>query len=383
MSDNNAKKRLNFELPSNETNTGNHQSKTVIWILLLIFIAISVNIFISLKKTNLLPSHHSRAELNADQQKKLALKLESQGLSASSAIAWKEYLNKTRLENSDAALIWYRIGKLFQDDHAYENALDSYYRSESYDEVDSISAEIAIRIQECLESMGKFSAMRHELTDRVSMDTADNAEASEKVVAEIGTNKITAADLDRRMEGSIDQQITMMAPYLPEEERNKQKKDLLKQFSNPSNRMMFLNQFVVEEILYRKAREEKLTENRQVRDLIKDQEKSLLARLFLEREYDRRIKITVSDLETYYEANKETFIKDDTEQTFDAVKNDVYKTLRTKKEQEIQHQLLTQLKDQYDVVIHQSAFPAEKPQTKNKAETKAESKAESKAENTK
>lgn len=376
MPDKNATQNLNFELPAQHTSARHSQSKTVIWILLLIFIAVSVNIFISLKKTDLLPSHHSRAELNADQQKKLALKLESQGLSASSAIAWKEYLDKASLENSESALIWYRIGKLFQDDHAYENALDSYYRSESYGEVDSISAEIAIRIQECLESMGKFSAMRHELTDRVSMDTADNAEASEKVVAEIGTNKITAADLDRRMEGSIDQQITMMAPYLPEEERNKQKEGLLKQFSNPTNRMMFLNQFVVEEILYRKAREEKLPEKRQVRDLIKDQEKSLLARLFLEREYDRRIKITVSDLEAYYEVNKETFIKDDKEQTFDAVKNDVYKTLRAKKEQEIQHQLLTQLKNKYDVVIHQSAFPAEKPQPETKADTKAGTKAD-------
>ncbi len=96
---------------------------------MLIFIAVSVNIFISLKKTDLLPSHHSRAELNADQQKKLALKLESQGLSASSAIAWKEYLDKTNLENSEAALIWYRIGKLFQDDHAYENALENVDRN--------------------------------------------------------------------------------------------------------------------------------------------------------------------------------------------------------------------------------------------------------------
>lgn len=74
--------------------------------------------------------------------------------------------------------------------------------------------------------------------------------------------------------------------------------------------------------------------------------------------------------------NKETFIKDDKEQTFDAVKNDVYKTLRAKKEQEIQHQLLTQLKNKYDVVIHQSAFPAEKPQHEIKADTKAGTKAD-------
>ncbi len=362
MPDNNSKQQLNFELPSKQTEAGLRQSKTVIWLLLLIFIAATVNIIISLKQPDISTSRQSSTGLTADQQKKLALKLEKQGLFESSTLAWKQYLNKAGLEENESALIWYRIGKLFQDANDFENALDSYYRSESFATVDSISPEIAIRIQECLESMGKFSAMRHELTDRVNMkQTDDTTDASDAVVAEIGTQKITSADLDRRMEASIDQQINMMAPYLPEEERNKQKKAMLNQFSNSSNRMMFLNQFIGEVILYRKARESNLTEDPMVRDLINDQERSLLARLVLEKEYDNRIKITLSDLETYYAANKEEFRKDDQEQAFDTIKNDVYRMLRTKKKQEIQQQLLTQLKDQYDVVIHQSVF-TEKPQ---------------------
>lgn len=361
MPDNNTKHQLNFELPSKQADAGQHPSKTLIWLLLLIFIAVTVNIIITLKQPDLSTSRQSSTGLTADQQKKLALKLEKQSLFVSSALAWKQYLNNAELESSESALIWYRIGKLFQGNNDFENALDSYYRSESYASVNSISAEIAIRIQECLESMGKFSAMRHELTDRVNIKQSDDTSgASETIVAEIGTQKITTADLDRRMEASIDQQINMMAPYLPEEERNKQKEAMLKQFSNSSNRMMYLNQFIGEAILYRKARENNLTEDSSVRDLIKDQERSLLARLVLEKEYENRIRITLSDLETYYTANKEEFTKDDKEQVFETVKNEVYRTLRTKKEHEIQQQLLTQLKDQYDVVIHQSVF-TEKP----------------------
>ena len=131
---------------------------------------------------------------------------------------------------------------------------------------------------------------------------------------------------------------------------------------------MFLNQLVVEEILYRNARENHLADDPQVRDLINDQEKSMLARLALEKEYDNRIKITLSDLETYYAANKEAFIKEEKEQPFDAVKNDVYKALRSQKEQEVRQQLLMQLKDQYDVVVHQSAF-AESPQPQPETKT--------------
>jgi len=357
MPDKNVTQNLNFELPAQHTSAGHSQSKTVIWILLFIFIAVTANIVITLKNPNISPSRQNSNALNADQQKKLALKLEKQGLFTSSALAWKQYLNIGGLADNESALICYRIGKLYQDNNDLENALDSYYRSESYAVVHSISAEIAIRIQECLESMGKFSAMRHELSDRVSMKQSDDTTgASDTVVAEIGTQKITTADLDRRMEAGIDQQINMMAPYLPEEERNKQKETMLKQLSNSSNRMMYINQFVAEAILYRKARETNLTEDPMVRDLINDQERSMLARLILEKEYENRIKITISDLETYYAANKEEFAKDDEEQAFDAIKNEVYRTLRTKKEQEIQQRFLTQLKDQYDVVIHQSAL---------------------------
>ena len=44
------------------------------------------------------------------------------------------------------------------------------------------------------------------------------------------------------------------------------------------------------------------------------------------------------------------------DKTFDEVKNDVYVALRSHKEREVQQQLFTELKEQYDVVMHHSAF---------------------------
>jgi parvulin-like peptidyl-prolyl isomerase len=43
-------------------------------------------------------------------------------------------------------------------------------------------------------------------------------------------------------------------------------------------------------------------------------------------------------------------------QTFDEVKNEAFLALRSRKEGEVQQQLLDELKEQYDVVIHQSTF---------------------------
>jgi len=369
--------KLNFELPAGPKSPGHRPSKLMTGLLVLIFLAVSANIIISLNPDGIISSERHGATLSADQQKKIALKLEQQGLYNASAHAWKKYIAKAGPDDKETALIWYRIGKLYQDNHAYEQALASYYRSENFFAVDSIASEISMRIQECLESMGKFSAMHHELADRVTIKQPDEtSKAKDPVVAEIGTMKITASELDRRMETNIEQQMKMIAPYLPEEERNKQKESLLKQFSTPANRMMFLNQWVGEEILYRKAREGKLTQDPQIRDLLTDQERRLLARMTVEKEYENQIKITLSDLETYYEANKKEFMKEEKEQAFEDVKNEVYQALRSQKEQEVRQQLLNRLKDQYDVVIHQSAFAEKassqtdtqtpKPQTGNK-----------------
>ena len=68
-----------------------------------------------------------------------------------------------------------------------------------------------------------------------------------------------------------------------------------------------LNQIVLEEILYRQAREEKLTEDPNVREMLRDSERSLLASQVMAKRMADSIKITPGDVETYYEANKEKY----------------------------------------------------------------------------
>jgi len=44
------------------------------------------------------------------------------------------------------------------------------------------------------------------------------------------------------------------------------------------------------------------------------------------------------------------------QKTFEEVKNEIFRALRSRKERDVQQKLLKQLKQRYDVVIHQSAF---------------------------
>ncbi len=301
---------LHFDLPAKNGKTTSHQSPLLVVVLVvLLALAVGVDAMLVLRQPGC-TVRPDKAALSADAQQQLALKLEEQGLNTAAAEAWKEYLTIADPAQQDAATIWYRIGKLYQDNNAYEQALENYYRSESVGTVDSIASDMGIRVQECLEAMGKYAALRHELSDRVDISSdAETSGTNDQIVAEIGSQKITTADLDRRIEMSIDAQLSQFASSLPEDERNKQKAAMLKQFSTTSSRMMFLNQFIAQDLLYRHARDSKLTDDQKVRDLLNDQERSLLANLMLEKELNAQINITSGDLTTYYEAHKADYIQ--------------------------------------------------------------------------
>lgn len=457
---------LDFSVPSRDEKEGQSGLKLSIILMIIVLIAVLANTYIVLMQKGATEEGAEGAALSSEQHKDLALKLEKQGLNGPSAAAWKEYLRSTSLSGEEAARIWYRIGKIHQADSQYEEALDAFYRSETYAKPEDISSEIARRVQESLEAMGKFAALRYELADRVGAGGAatdsPSGDMRDPVVAEIGPQRITKSDLDRRIERLIDTQISQYASSLPKEEANKRKEEMLKQYSTDSQRQVFLSQYLAEEILYRKARESGLMDDPDVRVTLQDMERSLLAGKVMEKEFADEIKITSGDLETYYEAHKEEYVqserasvahilvtnpqeaqdvrkrlekgedfsalaaerskdeptrekggqlqewiektessdipglggsdtalqaifstdqghlvKEDVktdkgvhiikvlkreaerQKTFDEVKNEVALALRSQKEREVQQDLFARLKEQYDVVIHSSAFSKE------------------------
>ncbi|MCX5753021.1 MAG: hypothetical protein NTW97_05165 [Candidatus Krumholzibacteria bacterium] len=75
----------------------------------------------------------------------LALKFEDQKLSGAAARAWTEYLESARPGDEDAARIWFRVGKLYQEGGDNERAIEAYYRSEALAKIDEIEPEISKR----------------------------------------------------------------------------------------------------------------------------------------------------------------------------------------------------------------------------------------------
>ncbi|HCO94390.1 MAG TPA: hypothetical protein DIU00_10645, partial [Phycisphaerales bacterium] len=159
----------------------------------------------------------------------------------------------------------------------------------------------------CFEKLGKFSALRYELMDRTSLETAPAAGG--KIVAEIGAEKITEADLDGFIESDIENQLEPMAPFMTAEQLGQQKKKMLQQYKNPQARQQYLQMWLAQEVLYRQALEEELAEKPEAKKMIDNLTRGALSQLQMNNELASKINITQTDVQTYYTANKEKFIE--------------------------------------------------------------------------
>ena len=245
----------------------------------------------------------------------------------------------------------------------YAEALEYYYRSEITAKLSELEPQINSHIKDCFEKLGKFSALRYELMDRTSFKKSEKAGG--KIVAEIGTEKITEADLDALIERAIDNQLAPITAFMTTEQLNEQKKKILEKYKSPSAKQQFLESWLIQEILYRQALEEKLPEEPKAKSVIEDLVHSALSQQLMNRELADKINITETDLQTYYEANKDKFVepanKEDPnsverQKSFDEARQDVITALLSQKRQDVQTDLIKQMMDKYNVVIHTSAL---------------------------
>jgi hypothetical protein len=327
-----------------------------VWLYLLIAIVLIVVV------ANLYLSRGGRRwggdEISPDGLEELAIKFEQQRLAGAAARAWIDYLEAARPGAARSARIWYRIGTIYQEKGDYELALEAFYRSEAIGELEEIENELSRRIAECLEGLGRFAALRFELEERTSITPADTTRGGE-ILAEIGSWKISRSDLDMMIETEIDAQLAQLAVGLTSEQKREQKEILLENILKQGQLGALLERFIAEELLTRSAREQGLHKDPKMRRLVAGMERKLLAQTLLGNEYDMRITITPQDIERYYQANLEEFKEEERQKTLDEVTEEVYAAVRMQKELEVNRQVLEELKERYDVVIHRSKLGGE------------------------
>ena len=143
--------------------------------------------------------------------------------------------------------------------------------------------------------------------DRTSIN--EEQQAGSEVVAEIGAEKITKADLDAQIENALDNQLSTIAAFMSPEQLNEQKKKILEQYQNPQAKLQFLQNWIDQKILYREALEQQLTEKPEIKKYINEVIQGLLSQQLMNEQLASKINITETDLETYYAANKDKFVE--------------------------------------------------------------------------
>jgi parvulin-like peptidyl-prolyl isomerase len=296
--------KLNFSLPEQK-----QRSTALNRILILLLL-----ILIGLTTANLLlnPSNWQQtpdvvgSSSSPEQIKQLAAKLAQRNLYLRAAKVWEDYLAAGKPADAERARIFFQIGTLLEKGNLYDQAIEYFYRSEGAAELNELKPQISAHIKDCFEKLGKFSALRYELMDRTSLKAAPAAGA--KIVAEIGAEKITEADLDSFIESNIENQLEPMSPFMTPEQLGEQKKKMLEQYKNPQAKQQYLQMWLAQEVLYRQALEEELAEKPEAKKLIDNLTRGALSQLQMNKELASKINITETDVQTYYTANKEKFI---------------------------------------------------------------------------
>lgn len=183
------------------------------------------------------------------------------------------------------------------------------------------------------------------------------------VVAEIGTEKITAQKLDEMIEQQIDDQMARYAAFMKPEQMNERKKEMVKQYTEPETRQKFLEMWLGQELLYRQAMEKGLADKPEVKRTVQNMAKAIVAEQAMNDEVASKVTITETDARTWYEAHKSEYVEQSkdansppVQKSFDEVRDTIYQQLRSEKTRDVQQAYVKQLMDKFNVVVHTSVF---------------------------
>jgi len=297
--------KLDFSLPQKKSR-GSAAGLFIALVLVALVVLTVVNLVVTLSSRQGGARAATRG-LSAEQVKDLASKLTQRNLYEQAAAAWQDYLAATGIAGPERARIDFQTGVLLQKAGFYGQAIEHFYRSEAAAKVSELGPQINTHLKECFENLGEFSALRYELMDRTSVSPSQAAGG--KVVAEIGAEKITESQLDALIEENIENQLAAMKAFMTPEQFNEQKKRALEQSRSPEAKREFLQGWLAQEILYRQALQEELSDKPEVKRLMHELTRGALSQQLMNEQLASRIHITDTDVQTYYTANKDQYVE--------------------------------------------------------------------------
>jgi len=254
------------------------------------------------------PAPGSATTLAPADLEQLALRLEDKNLFSAAADAWSDYLAAAAVPPAREAQIRVRMGRLLQQAGKQEQAVASFYRAEALAGADKsvLGEDFAVRIRDCFRDMGRYGELSREVEERTSIASNAGNLAGRQLVAEIGPEKITTADLDQMLRDEVESMIRT-TPGMSPDQMQQMRKMANEQLGKPEARAQVLQQIVMQRVLAKEARAQKVDQDAAYRDRLVHEADALLATSLTNRIAEQRASVTPADVERFYEANKQRY----------------------------------------------------------------------------
>ncbi len=222
-----------------------------------------------------------------ERSREVASKLLAAGALDEAAELYAQVLDESKGSDVEASKMAYSLGKTFLNTGQYEKALRWFYEAELMGPGD-LADDVSSGIVNCLERLGRHHAAQAALDRRVTLDESDPSRpSSDAVVAMIGDQEIRLSEVDRALDD--------LSP------------ELASAFAGPEGRESFLEKFVADELIWRKAIKLEYDSDPQVRRRHDQALKQLAVARFLEQEVLRDLQVDETDLRNHFEANRERY----------------------------------------------------------------------------
>ena len=297
----------------------------------------------------LLMSCKSRQQSNipAEKKRELVNALYNQQLYAQSVQQYEEYLNNYSLEENELANISYMVANIyFERLHDYENALAYYLRIRHLYPESNIEKEANKKIVECLERLRRSSDAQQVIEQTAALDESQKTKTRPgEVIAKIGDREFTTGDMQY--------ELNRLPVYIHDQIKTKEQK------------IEFIKSIIVQELLYDSAKRKGLDKNKDVREGIKQAERTLMAQKLIEEEIQKDVNIenySNADVELYYKANHVKYAEKDDKgevkriKPFSEVQQSVAQDFIQEKQQKAYESLIERLMKAEKVVIYEQKF---------------------------
>ena len=235
-----------------------------------------------------------------------ALKLSQRNLHSAAARAWQRHLETLPASDREGrGKILYQLAGELMLAGDYQEAVSSFWQAERLLGFSSdLAPKIAAQIDECLERLGKFDERDREMRERAVGGAV--ADAADEIAAEIGLEKISMHELERRIARDLELQLSWQYALPPEQEKEI-RKQLAAQYEDPSKKLQRLYELVAQQLLYRRGRELEIDKAPELQELLGRTKAQLVAAAVVARELKDKIKPSAMDLGAYFSANREKF----------------------------------------------------------------------------